>query len=68
MMRSAFIDRRKFLQWGALGGVLVAAGCTGGDGTPQAVTTPPVDGGNRKLLKKIADTAESNPKAKPKKK
>jgi hypothetical protein len=59
MMRSAFIDRRKFLQWGAVGGVLVAAGCSGGDGTPQAATTPPVGGGNRKLLEKNAAVAET---------
>ena len=64
MMRNAFIDRRKFLQWGALGGVLVAAGCTGGDGTPQAVTTPPVEGGNRKNLDKIKEKADSKLKKK----
>ena len=59
MTGNMFIDRRKFLQWGTLGGVLVAAGCTGGDGTPQEVTTPPVAGGNRKLLEKNADVAEA---------
>jgi hypothetical protein len=63
MIGNAFIDRRKFLQLGALGGVLVAAGC-GGDDSPQAVTTPPVEGGNRKFLEKIKETADSKIKKK----
>jgi hypothetical protein len=63
MIRNAFIDRRKFLQWGALGGVLAVAGCSGDD-KPQEVTTPPV-GGGRKMLQKNAEAAEAakaNPK------
>jgi hypothetical protein len=60
MMANAFIDRRKFLQWGALGGVLVAAGCSGGGAEPaQGVTTPPVEGGNRKLLQKNKEVGEA---------
>jgi hypothetical protein len=52
------IDRRKFLRLVALGGVLIAGGC-GGDGDgKQTVTTPPVEGGNRKRL-------ESFPNKKP---
>jgi hypothetical protein len=59
MMRIAFPDRRKFLQWGALGGLLVAAGCSGGSGSPSEVTTPPVGGGNRALLKKNEEGAKA---------
>jgi hypothetical protein len=59
MMGNVFIERRKFLQWGALGGVLVAAGCSGGGAEPTEVTTPPVVGGNRKLLQKGVDAAEA---------
>jgi hypothetical protein len=68
MMRNAFLDRRKFLRWSALGGVLVATGCSGGDGNPSEVTTPPVVGkGNRMLLKKseeVGKAAEEASKAK----
>jgi hypothetical protein len=60
MMRNAFSGRRKFLQWGALGGVIVAAGCSGGDGNPSEVTTPPVAGkGNRMLLKKTEEVGKA---------
>jgi hypothetical protein len=60
MMRNAFLDRRMFLQWGALGGVIVAAGCSGGDGNPSEVTTPPVAGkGNRMLLKKQEEAGKA---------
>jgi hypothetical protein len=60
MIRNAFLDRRKFLKWGALGGVVVAAGCSGGDGNPTEVTTPPVAGkGNRMMLKKQEDVAKA---------
>jgi hypothetical protein len=59
MTRNAFLDRRRFLQWGALGGVLGAAGCSGGDGSSQEVTTPPVGGGNRTVLQKNADAGKA---------
>ena len=51
------MDRRRFLRWGALGGMLLVAGCSQSSGTPQEVTTPAVEGGNRKILKKTMDTA-----------
>jgi hypothetical protein len=60
MLRNAFLDRRKFLQWGALGGVLGAAGCSGGGDNPSEVTTPPVAGkGNRMLLKKSEEVGKA---------
>jgi hypothetical protein len=69
MMRNAFLDRRKFLQWGALGGVLVAAGCSGGSGNPSEVTTPPVAGkGNRMLLQKAEEAGKAAAEAKGKRK
>jgi hypothetical protein len=64
MMANAFIDRRRFLGWGALGGVLLAAGCSEGGGAPQTVTTPPVEGGNRRILQKTLDTAPTKGKKK----
>jgi hypothetical protein len=51
------IDRRKFLGLGALGCVLGAGGCGGGDAV-QTVTTPPVKGGNRAFLDNIKKKAE----------
>jgi hypothetical protein len=61
MMRNAILDRRRFLQWGALGGMMVAAGCSGGDGASE-VKTPPVAGkGNRMLLQKAEEVAKSAP-------
>jgi hypothetical protein len=44
--------------------MLVAGGC-GGDGTPEAVTTPPREGGNRK---KLDDLVKKKPEAAPVKK
>jgi hypothetical protein len=64
MVGNAFIDRRKFLQWSALGGALAAAGCSGGDGEPQNVATPPVEGGNRKILEKNAAVGQAKGKKK----
>jgi hypothetical protein len=58
------LDRRKFLEWGALGGVLLAAGCSGRGGEPQNVTAPPAEGGNRMLLKKTADATQDRVAAK----
>jgi hypothetical protein len=45
-------------------GALAAAGCDGGAGTPERVTTPPVEGGNRKMLKMTMDGLESKGKKK----
>jgi len=60
MIRNSFLDRRKLLQWGAIGGVLAAAGCSGGSGDPSEVTTPPVAGkGNRMLLKKTEEVGKA---------
>jgi hypothetical protein len=64
MLGNSLIGRRQFLQWGALGGMLVAAGCSGGDGAPQEVATPPVEGGNRMILKKNAEAGEAKGKKK----
>ncbi len=67
--RFSEIDRRHFLGFGALAGVLFAAGCENGGGEPTQVTTPPtVEGGARKRLEKLeekgAAAAEKNPKKK----
>ena len=59
MIESFSLDRRKFLRLGAVGAVLVAGGC-GGDDRPQAVTTPPVEGGARKRLDSITERAEKS--------
>jgi hypothetical protein len=61
-MRNALIVRRQFLQWGAFGGVFIAAGCSGEDGKPQVVATPPVERGSRMLIKKNADAASGKGK------
>jgi len=63
MMGNAFIDRRKFLGWGALGGVFLVAGCSDG-GTPEKVETPPAEGGNRKIALKKAEVAPTKGKNK----
>jgi hypothetical protein len=68
MMSNSFLDRRKFLRWGAVGGVFAVAGCSGGDRNPSEVTTPPVAGGNRALLKKNADAAKAASEAAAKRK
>jgi hypothetical protein len=59
MIERSLIHRRKFLRWGALSGVLVAAGCSNGEGKPQEVTAPPVGGGNRKLLQRNTEAADA---------
>jgi len=60
-------DRRWFLRFGLLAGVVGAAGC-GGEAT-QTVTTPPIEGGKgvRNRLNFVKDKVEEGPK-KPKKK
>ncbi len=55
MMENAFINRRKFLGSGALGGVFLVAGCSDGS-TPEKVETAPVEGGNRRLSLKKGET------------
>ena len=56
MIESVSLVRRKFLRSGALGAVLVAGGCSDEGGT-KAVTTPPVENGNRNRLKSLAEKA-----------
>jgi hypothetical protein len=66
MIEFASIDRRKFLRLGAVLVPLVAAGCDGGDGSGEKITTPPAPGGNRKRLENRA--AEAAPPTGKKKK
>jgi len=55
MMGNVFIDRRRFVSWGALAGVLLLAGCSDGSAPPEQVTAPPAEKGNRNLIKKKAE-------------
>ena len=53
-------DRRSFLKFGAIMMVpLVAGGCDGGDGSPEKITTPPAETGNRNRLQDRADKAKT---------
>jgi hypothetical protein len=65
MIEFASIDRRKFLRLGAVLVPLVAAGCDGGVGGAEKITTPPAEGGNRKRLEgRAADAALKTPSKK----
>lgn len=59
--RLSFVDRRGFLRFGAVAGLLVAAGCDGGGGEPAPVTTPPLKGGARNRLDVMKDKGDSVP-------
>jgi hypothetical protein len=52
------LNRRGFLGLGALTSVLGALGCDGG-GTPEQVTTPPVENSARSRLKLIESKTEA---------
>jgi hypothetical protein len=64
MIRNASIDRRKFLGLGALGGVLVMAGCSDEGSATAKVETTPVEGGNRKVALKKAGPPPTKDKQK----
>jgi hypothetical protein len=62
-LRFSQIDRRGFLSFGAMAGVLCVAGCDNGE-VPKTITTPPSESGTRKRLKMIEDKAATGPSKK----
>jgi len=62
----AGVDRRWFLRFGLLAGLVGAAGC--GAGGTETVTTPPIEGGKgvRNRLNFVKEKADEAPKKKKK--